>query len=124
MVQELINPRMSAFAKEVKAGKPLGPKDYILTKNHGETLVSVSNASQVFLGTSMKCASCHNHFLNSEWPQSRFLALAGLFAERDMESIRCEKAAGEFIPAGFSVALPEVAVTTSEGRLQLLAGGV
>src|SRR6266568_4308645 len=57
MVLELINPRMSAFAKEEAQGKPKGPKDYILTKNHGETLVSVSNASQVFLGTSMKCAS-------------------------------------------------------------------
>src|SRR5205814_6486447 len=117
----LINPRMSGFEKEAKAAKPAGPKDYILTKNHGETLVSVSNASQVFLGTSMKCASCHNHFLNSEWPQSRFLALAGLFAERDMESIRCEKASGKFIAAAFPFPLPDLPTTTNKARLQLLA---
>jgi hypothetical protein len=122
LVLELINPRMSAYAKTAEAqGKPKGPKDYILTKNHGETLVSVSNASQVFLGTSMKCASCHNHFLNTEWPQSRFLALAGLFAERDMESIRCEKPSGKFVPAAFPFSLPELPVTTSKARLQLLA---
>jgi len=123
LVLELINPRMSAFAQAgaPASGKPAAPKDYILTKNHGETLVSVSNASQVFLGTSMKCASCHNHFLNSEWPQSRFLALAGLFAERDMESIRCEKQSGKFIPAAFPFALPELPLTTSKARLQLLA---
>src|SRR4051812_2343428 len=41
-VLELINPRMSP-------GTAAPPKDYILTKNHAETLVSVSNASQVFL---------------------------------------------------------------------------
>jgi len=127
MVLELINPRMSAWAKAAQstgsqaASGTTGPKDYILTKNHGETLVSVSNASQVFLGTSMKCASCHNHFLNSEWPQARFLALAGLFAERDMESIRCEKPSGKFVPAAFPFALPDLPVTTSKARLQLMA---
>jgi hypothetical protein len=123
MVLELINPRMSVFAKDAKAGAPAvkPPKDYILTKNHDETLVSVSNASQVFLGTSMKCASCHNHFLNSEWPQSRFLALAGLFAERDMESIRCEKASGRFVAAAFPFQLADLPATTSKARLQLLA---
>jgi hypothetical protein len=114
LVLELINPRMSP-------SKATAPKDYILTKNHAETLVSVSNASQVFLGTSMKCASCHNHFLNAEWPQSRFLALAGLFAERDIESIRCEKQTGRFIPAAFPFQLPDLPTTTSKARLQLLA---
>jgi hypothetical protein len=69
----------------------------------------------------MKCASCHNHFLNSEWPQSRFLALAGLFSERDMESIRCEKQSGRFIRAAFPFPLPDLPVTTSKARLQLLA---
>ncbi len=123
LVLELVNPLMSAFAKAAAGpqAKSLTPKDYILTKNHAETLVSVSNASQVFLGTSMKCASCHNHFLNSEWPQSRFLALAGLFSERDMESIRCEKQSGRFIRAAFPFPLPDLPVTTSKARLQLLA---
>src|SRR2546423_13018397 len=114
MVQELINPRMSAFAKEAKAGKPTGQKDYILTKNHAETLVSVSNASQVFLGTSMKCASCHNHFLNAEWPQSRFLALAGVFAERDMESIRCEEGSGKVISGGVPFPPPQPPAATEQ----------
>lgn len=97
------------------------PRDYILTKNHEETLVSVSNASQVLLGTSMKCASCHNHFDNKEWPQKRFLSFAGLFVERDLEVIRCEKKSGRYAPAEFPFEIPGLPTTTSVGREQLMA---
>src|ERR1019366_8644117 len=56
--------------------------------------------------TEMKCASCHSHFLNKEWPQARFLAFAGMFAPNDLELIRCEKKSGHFIPAKFPFDLP------------------
>ena len=56
----------------------------------------------------MKCASCHNHFLNSEWPQTRFLAFASLFAAKDLEVIRCEAHTGKFVNAAFPFRLPDV----------------
>ena len=58
------------------------------------------------MGTEMKCASCHNHFLNKEWPQARFLAFAGMFATNDLEVIRCEKQSGQFVAAKFPFDLP------------------
>ena len=56
----------------------------------------------------MKCASCHNHFLNKEWPQARVLAFGGMFATNDLESIRCEKKSGQFVAAKFPFELPDV----------------
>jgi hypothetical protein len=55
----------------------------------------------------MKCASCHNHCLNKEWPQARFTAFAGLFATNDLELIRCEKHSGHFVAAAFPFDLPD-----------------
>src|SRR6516165_6662883 len=68
----------------------------------------------------MKCASCHNHFLNKEWPQARFLAFAGLFATNDLEKIRCEKPSGQFVPASFPFELPGVPESTPQGLEQRL----
>ena len=73
-----------------------------------ETIQTAANTAQVFLGTGMKCASCHNHFLNSEWPQTRFLAFASLFAAKDLEVIRCEAHTGKFVTASFPFRLPDV----------------
>ena len=81
---------------------------YILNDTQTDTIQSAANVAQVFLGTSMKCASCHNHFLNDEWPQTRFLAFAGLFATHDLEVIRCERKTGQIVPAQFPFTLPEV----------------
>ena len=64
--------------------------EYVRNEDHTVTLQTAANVGQVFLGTSMKCASCHDHFENPEWPQDRFLAFAGLFAPADLEHIRCE----------------------------------
>ena len=81
---------------------------YIRNETHLETIQSAANVAQVFMGTEMKCASCHNHFLNKEWPQARFLAFAGLFATNDLEVIRCEKKSGKFVAAKFPFDLPAV----------------
>jgi hypothetical protein len=124
---ELVNPQMAptlpAGDQEpvTKDKKPVQrPTDYIIAKTHDETLVSVSNASQVFMGTSMKCAGCHNHFLNKEWPQSRFLGFAGLFVERDLELIRCERKSGRYATAEFPFEIPGLPTMTSAGRQQLM----
>ena len=125
---ELINPQMAPTMQGALvpwAKKPAQrPADYIIAKTHDETLVSVSNASQVFLGTSMKCAGCHNHFLNKEWPQSRFLGFAGLFVERDLELIRCERKSGRYATAEFPFEVPGLPTMTTVGRQQLMTVSV
>ncbi len=70
------------------------------------TMETAANIGQVFLGTSMKCASCHSHFENAEWPQARFIAFASIFAEKDLELVRCEKRTGSYITPAFPFEIP------------------
>ena len=95
MVLELIDPSM-----------PNHPPRYVLSDSHMRTVQSASNAAQVFLGTAMKCASCHSHFENDEWPQARAVAYAGFFAPKDLEIIRCERPTGQFVPTRFMFEMP------------------
>ena len=79
MVAELIDPTLPGYRKP-KASRSRTANvwiaAYIPSETHEETIQSAAAVSQVFLGTGMKCASCHNHFLNKEWPQARFLSFA------------------------------------------------
>lgn len=81
--------------------------DYVRSDTHADALQTASNIAQVFLGTSMKCAGCHDHFENPEWTQERFLGFAGLFAGQDLEKVRCEVHSGQRVAARFPFALPE-----------------
>lgn len=97
---------------------------YVLNETHTSTLQSAANVAQVFMGTAMKCASCHGHFENPEWPQQRFLSFAGMFSGRDLELIRCEKSTGAFVAATFPFDIPDAPsdVPTDEaGRLRRVA---
>jgi hypothetical protein len=79
---------------------------FVLNEAHTDTLQTAAAVAQVFMGTAMKCASCHNHFENPEWPQRRFLAFASMFGERDLEVIRCESRTGQFAAAAFPFEIP------------------
>lgn len=74
---------------------------YVKSGDHLESLQTAANIGQVFLGTRMKCASCHDHFLNFEWTQKRFLGFASFFNKENLEVIRCEVKHGEFIKPAF-----------------------
>lgn len=111
MAAELIDPFMPNYQKpapEKMNGDYFVYASFVLNSDHLETIQTAANTAQVFLGTGMKCASCHNHFLNSEWPQTRFLAFASLFAAKDLEVIRCEAHTGKFVTASFPFRLPDV----------------
>jgi hypothetical protein len=71
-----------------------------------DRLQSAAAISQVFLGTAMKCATCHNHFENLEWPQDRFFGFASYFGTGDMEVVRCEKKLGRLVGAVFPFPIP------------------
>ncbi|MBI3838253.1 MAG: DUF1553 domain-containing protein [Planctomycetia bacterium] len=129
MVAELLDPTMPG-RKGPETEDVLGSKfsiEYVRNEDHTVTLQTAANVAQVFLGTSMKCASCHDHFENSEWPQDRFLGFAGLFAPSDLEHIRCELKSGKTVPARFPFELPgapaEVPADLA-GRLHLVAQSI
>ena len=51
------------------------------------------NVSQVFLGANLKCASCHDSFID-DWTLADAYGLAAVTAERPLELHRCEKPTG------------------------------
>lgn len=56
------------------------------------------NISQVFLGINMKCASCHDSFID-RWTLKEAYGLAAIYAAKPLEIYRCDKATGKFAEA-------------------------
>ncbi len=107
MVAELIDPSMPG-RKQGQDEDLFGTKyhiEYIRNEDLAVTLQTASNIGQLFLATSMKCASCHDHFEHPEWTQDRFLGFASMFAPRDLERVRCDVHSGQFIAARFPFTL-------------------
>jgi hypothetical protein len=61
---------------------------------------AAQNVSQVFLASSLKCASCHDSFINS-WKLHQAYGLASFFAAQNLEMHRCDKATGKIVPPKF-----------------------
>ena len=60
--------------------------------------------SQVFMGLNMKCASCHDSFVN-DWQLSDAYALANIYADQPLEIYQCDKPTGKM--AGTKFLYPE-----------------
>jgi len=52
------------------------------------------NVSQVFLGINMKCASCHDSFIDN-WTLEQAYGLAAVYSQRPLEIHRCDKPTGQ-----------------------------
>jgi hypothetical protein len=77
------------------------------------------NVSQVFFGINMKCASCHDSFIDT-WKLDDAYALAAIVAETPLEIYRCDKPTGQMAVARFL--WPELgSIDSSETRLGRLA---
>lgn len=55
---------------------------------------AAQNVAQVFLGLNIKCASCHDSFIN-DWTLKQAYQLASIFSDKPMEIHRCDKPIGE-----------------------------
>ena len=55
---------------------------------------AAQHISQIFMGVNLKCASCHDSFIN-DWSLSDAYALASVYADKPLELIRCDKPTGE-----------------------------
>lgn len=56
--------------------------------------------TQVFLGVNMKCASCHDSFID-DWKLTDAYGLAAIVSDEPLEIHRCDKPTGEFAQAAF-----------------------
>ncbi len=58
------------------------------------------NVGQVFLGVNLKCASCHDSFID-DWKLTDSYGLAAVIAERPLELHRCDVPQNRFATASF-----------------------
>jgi hypothetical protein len=81
------------------------------------------NVSQVFFGINMKCASCHDSFIDT-WKLDDAYGLAAITADRPLEIYRCDKPTGRHASPHF--VFPELgsidAAQPRAKRLEQLAG--
>lgn len=74
---------------------------------------AAQSISQVFLGTNLKCASCHDSFVN-DWKLTDAYALASVFADSPLELHRCDKPTGK--PAAVGFLFPELGQIEAAAR--------
>ena len=55
---------------------------------------AAQNISQVFMGVNLKCASCHDSFIN-EWQLADAYGLASIYAEQPLEMVECDRPTGK-----------------------------
>lgn len=81
------------------------------------------NISQVFLGINMKCASCHDSFID-RWTLSEAYNLAAIYADTTLELNRCDKPTGKMAtPKWIFPEIGDVDPTAPKAqRLEQLAG--
>lgn len=90
MIRDLISPPSVASAGFINGIKWRGEV------SAGQTLPIqfAQSISQSFLGINMKCASCHDSFVD-RWKLSEAYGLAAIYAEEPIEIHRCDKPIGE-----------------------------
>ena len=88
--------------------KPEDPRGYLIGVNwRGDVSASqippvqaAQNSAQVFMGVNLKCASCHDSFIN-QWKLRDSYGLASFFSENELELVRCDVKLGEKSQAKF-----------------------
>lgn len=61
---------------------------------------AAQNVAQVFLGLNIKCASCHDSFIN-DWTLKQTYEFASIFSDQPMDIHRCDKPVGEVAKPSF-----------------------
>ena len=102
--------------------QPDGPEGFLIGVNwRGEVSASqtppmqaAQNSAQVFLGINLKCASCHDSFIN-QWKLRDSYGLAGFFSEKPLELVRCDIKLGEMSKTKF--VYPELGAVETDAPL-------
>lgn len=72
----------------------------VVNASQTPNMQAAQNVSQVFLGVNLKCASCHDSFIN-DWNLDDAYGMAGIFAEEALEIFQCDKPTGKTSQAKF-----------------------
>jgi hypothetical protein len=77
----------------------------VVNASQRREMQAAQTTAQVFLGTNLKCASCHDSFTN-QWTLADSHGMAAVFADGPFSVYRCDKATGDHARAKFL--FPEV----------------
>jgi hypothetical protein len=72
----------------------------VVNASQRREMQAAQTTAQVFLGTNLKCASCHDSFV-SQWTLADSHGLAAVFADKPLDIYRCDKATGQHARARF-----------------------
>jgi len=88
-VSELINPvtNSEGFTKGIVWRG-------VVNASQTPQMQAAQNISQVFMGVNLKCASCHDSFVN-DFTLADSYGLAGIYADSPLEMVRCDKPTGK-----------------------------
>ena len=94
----------SASSSRRRPTPPVSPKASsgaaTSTPANGPPLQFAQNVGQVFLGINLKCASCHDSFID-HWKLNDAYGLAAIASDEPLELHRCDKPTGEMAEARF-----------------------
>ncbi|MGV3772044.1 MAG: DUF1549 domain-containing protein [Verrucomicrobiales bacterium] len=116
-VAELVNPNQESegFAKGIVWRG-------VVNASQTPQMQAAQNISQVFMGVNLKCASCHDSFIN-DWTLSDAYGLASIYAEQALEMFQCDAPTGKTSEMRFI--FPELgtidATASKQDRLKQLA---
>src|SRR5262249_39621843 len=65
----------------------------VINASQTPPMQAAQNISQVFLGLNLKCASCHDSFIN-DWKLADAYGLAAVFADTPLDISRCDRPTG------------------------------
>ena len=72
----------------------------VVNASQSPDMQAAQNVSQVFMGVNLKCASCHDSFIN-DWRLADSYGLACVFSGGPMEMFQCDKPIGQTAQARF-----------------------
>lgn len=95
-VRELVNPGdgpARGFAKGIVWRG-------VVNSSQTPQMQAAQNIGQVFLGVNLKCASCHDSFID-DWQLSDAYGMAAIYADTKLELVQCDKPLGRFAQPKF-----------------------
>ncbi len=97
MVRALLNPAPKGGAEGFLTGMTWRG---VVSASQNPPMQAAQNSAQVFLGVNLKCAACHDSFVN-RWKLRDTYGLAAMFSEEPLELVRCDVKTGQMAEARF-----------------------
>jgi mono/diheme cytochrome c family protein len=102
------NKPYDAFVAELVNPAEDGPRGFtkgivwrgVVNASQRPPVQAAQNISQVFLGVNLKCASCHDSFID-DWQLADAYGMASIYSEEPLELVQCDKPLGRHAPAKF-----------------------